>query len=78
MLGNCCIPSNENDSFNIGIKEDKGVLIVLTCFGMIVFHLIVWTDIATKILKPVTTVTVLKDMLRFSYPSLLSRHEVSF
>lgn len=57
-------------------SRKEGVLMIITVYGVIVFHLITW--IAFDITKPIAAARVNygENMLGFAYPAIPSRHEV--
>ena len=62
----CGLGSQKNNS------ESEGVLMIITAYGLIVFHLVSWIGIT----KPAKTAKYICDMLGFAYPAIPSRHEV--
>ena len=56
--------------------ESEGVLMVITAYGLIVFHLVVWIGVLTTKLSKAAKRKYGEDMFGFAYPAIPTRHEV--
>lgn len=57
-------------------SESEGVLMVITAYGVIVFHLVVWVGVQTMKSSKAAKRKYGENMLGFAYPAIPTRHEV--
>lgn len=57
-------------------SESEGVLMVITAYGLIVFHLVVWVGVLTTKSSKAAKRKYGENMLGFAYPAIPTRHEV--
>ena len=57
-------------------SESEGVLMIVTVYGLIVFHLVVWVGVQTMNSSKAAKRKYGENMLGFAYPAIPTRHEV--